>query len=278
MKTTNLIPTPRREAKRRRKQRNACAAACGAYALLLAGALGVAHLVWSGGSESVEARLDAVQQDTTRLERETAAARAELAAARSTLEANRTVAEQPDWSILMAPARPADRRGRRPPLDLGRPVAGEPERAHPGRRPPARQETVLEVAGVGRTPLSVSRHVLQARGDGAVREGRAARAQPRALPEQQRDRRSACNARSATPPPRTGCRSGSSRRNSKSSSPSRSPRSRPSTPEGPPGEPATQPIPVAVRRDRGGRVPRPDGGGVRAGRAAAARTPRGARP
>ena len=164
MKTTNLIPTPRLEAKRRRKQRNACAAACGAYALLLAGTLGAAHLAWSGGNESVEARLAAVQQDTARLERETAAARAELSAARSTLEANRTVAEQPDWSILMGLL--ARLTGDDVVLRSISVAPSIGQNAAPGKAPAGPQETVLEVAGVGRTPLSVSRHVLKLEGTG----------------------------------------------------------------------------------------------------------------
>ena len=85
MKTVNLIPVPRREAKRRRKQRGVCVAACGSYALLLAGALGAAHLAWSGGggggAKSLETRLAAAARDTERLDRATAAARAELMAA-----------------------------------------------------------------------------------------------------------------------------------------------------------------------------------------------------
>ncbi len=165
MKTTNLIPTPRREAKRRRGQRNACAAACGAYALLLAASLGVAHLVGPGGSESVEARLAAVEQDTTRLERETAAARAELSAARSTLEANRTVAEQPDWSILMGLlARLTGEDVVLRSISVAPSVASQ--NVAPGKAPAVPAETVLEVAGVGRSPLSVSRHVLKLEGTG----------------------------------------------------------------------------------------------------------------
>jgi len=165
MKTINLIPAPRREAKRRRTHRNVCAAACGSYALLLAAALGVAHVMWSGaGAESVEVRLAAVQKDTDRLTRETATARAELAAARSTIEANRTVAEQPDWSILLGLL--ARLTGDDVVL---RSIAVAPSLA--GQNPTtgkaaAPREVVLEVAGVGRTPLSVSRHVLKLEGTG----------------------------------------------------------------------------------------------------------------
>jgi hypothetical protein len=167
MKTVNLIPAPRRDAKRRRAHRNVCAAACGAYALLLGCAVGLTHLLWAGGGESVQARVAAVDKDIARLERDSAAARAELSVARATIEANRTVAEQPDWSVLLALL--AQTTGDdvvlrsisvAPPLQAA--AAPSPaSSAGAGAAKPAAPEVVLEVAGIGRTPLSVSRHVLK---------------------------------------------------------------------------------------------------------------------
>jgi hypothetical protein len=101
MKSVNLIPAPRRDAKRRRKVRNACAAACGGYAAALACAVGVAHLLWSGASAALDGQLASADAEIQRLERQGGDARAELATARATIEANRTVSEQPDWSVLL---------------------------------------------------------------------------------------------------------------------------------------------------------------------------------
>ena len=162
MKTVNLIPAPRRDAKRRRRHRAVCAAACGAYALLLGCAVGVAHLVSPGGGESVEARLAAVDKDIARLERDSSAARAELAVARATVEANRTVAEQPDWSVLLALL--AQTTGDDVVLrsiSVAPPLASATPAPAAAAAKPLAPEVVLEVAGIGRTPLSVSRHVLK---------------------------------------------------------------------------------------------------------------------
>jgi hypothetical protein len=164
MKSVNLIPTPRRDAKRRRRHRNVCAAACGAYGLLLAAAVGVAHFVGPGSGESLAERLAAADTDIHRFERQVTESRAELNAARATVEANRTVAEQPDWSVLLgllgsvkgedivlrsvsvgpAPVPPP------PPAERGKPAP-----------PPAVPDTLLEVMGVGQTQLAVSQHVLR---------------------------------------------------------------------------------------------------------------------
>ena len=53
MKSVNLIPAPRRDAKRRRRHHCICVAACGAYAIALACALGITQLAWrTNGEES----------------------------------------------------------------------------------------------------------------------------------------------------------------------------------------------------------------------------------
>ena len=66
MKSVNLIPAARRDAKRRRKHRKACALACGAYAAALAGAVGVAHLALNEAGPTLDDRLAAVDADVRR--------------------------------------------------------------------------------------------------------------------------------------------------------------------------------------------------------------------
>ena len=163
MKSVNLIPAPRRDAKRRRRQRNACLAVCGAYAALLAGAVGMAHVAFSGTGRALDEQLGAAEADVRRIEQGAEHARRELASARATIEANRTVAEQPDWSVLLALLAKTTSddvilRGVTiaPPIMSASQASAAARAANAG--PP---DAVLEVMGVGRTQLAVSRHVLR---------------------------------------------------------------------------------------------------------------------
>ena len=163
MKSVNLIPGPRRDAKRRRRQRNTCAAVCGAYAALLAGAVGVAHLTLSGTGRALDEQLADADADVRKLDASAGQARRELASARATVEANRTVAEQPDWSVLLALLAKTTSddvilRG----VTIGPPVMSASQAAATGPALKKGQpDAVLEVMGVGRTQLAVSRHVLR---------------------------------------------------------------------------------------------------------------------
>jgi hypothetical protein len=166
MKSVNLIPAPRRDAKRRRRQRRACTAVCGAYAIVLAGAVGFTQLGWRTGGHSLGERLSATDAAIQRLEHQTAEARSELSAARATVEANRIVAEQPDWSILLALL--AKTTGKdvvlktitiAPPTTLATPASNAANGGAVASK--STPEFALEVSGVGRTPLAVSQHVLR---------------------------------------------------------------------------------------------------------------------
>jgi hypothetical protein len=169
MKSINLIPAARRDAKRRRKHRNACAAACCAYGVMLACAVGVAHVVCAGdggggGGEPLPVRLSKAEAEIERYQQQSAAARSELAAAKATIEANRTVAEQPDWSLLLALL--AKTTGEdvvlRSVLVAPPPNAPQPTPAAGKAGPaPAAPEVVLELTGVGQSQLAVSQHVLR---------------------------------------------------------------------------------------------------------------------
>lgn len=165
MKSVNLIPSPRREAKRRRQRHKACAVACAAYTALLACGLGAAHLFWDTRDDvSPSRRLASTEDDIQRLQRQAADARADLARTRATLEANRVVAEQPDWSVLLALL------GRTTGEDVvlqavsvappgGATGAAANATSPAAANPPA--DLVLELTGVGQSQLAVSRHVLR---------------------------------------------------------------------------------------------------------------------
>jgi Tfp pilus assembly protein PilN len=164
MKSINLIPAARREAKRRRRQRNACIVACCAYGVLLAAAVGVAHFVLAGeDGESLAARLAKTEGQIDHAQQQAAATRAELAAQKATLEADRTVAEQPDWSILLALL--ARTTGEDVVLRsvVVAPPASAPSAAPTAKGKPtaAAPQVVLELSGVGQSQLAVSQHVLR---------------------------------------------------------------------------------------------------------------------
>ena len=102
MKNINLIPAPRRAAKRRRVHLRRCAILCAAWGVLSLCAAVFAHAVWRGEDPRAAEQLARVNQEMEQTERNTVEAKAKLAAAQSTLRANQAVLAQPDWSIVLA--------------------------------------------------------------------------------------------------------------------------------------------------------------------------------
>ena len=103
MKSVNLIPAPRRAARRRRVHLRRCAAVCAVWAVLSGVAAGGSHALWrDADGAQAEDRYATVTEDIQRTERAIANVRAQLAAAQSTLRAHEAIANQPDWSILLA--------------------------------------------------------------------------------------------------------------------------------------------------------------------------------
>ena len=102
MKRVNLIPVQRRLAKQRRTYIRRCVAACAAWAFVAAGAGVATHLTWGRIDPTLEPRLQRAAQSIETADRTLAAVQADLAAARSTLRATQAIADQPDWSILLA--------------------------------------------------------------------------------------------------------------------------------------------------------------------------------
>lgn len=102
MKNINLIPAPRRAAKRRRVHLRRCVVGCAAWAVVSAGAAAVSRAVWRADDPQAVERLAKVSQEMEQTERGIAAVRAKLAAAQATLRANQSIAAQPDWSIVLA--------------------------------------------------------------------------------------------------------------------------------------------------------------------------------
>src|SRR4051794_9483600 len=102
MKTINLIPAPRLQARRRRVHRLRCAAGCLAYVGVMGIATAVSHAVLEKSDPQLENRLTAVGLTIDQTSKSVATAKGELDRAQSTLRASRSIAEQPDWSALLA--------------------------------------------------------------------------------------------------------------------------------------------------------------------------------
>lgn len=180
MKSVNLIPAPRQVAKRRRVHLRRCAAMCAAWAVLLVVAAVAIRVVWGGdGDAQAGDRLAAVSDDIARTERAMAETRNQLAAAQSTLRAHEAIANQPDWSILLAvlarkigddvvlkgvrvhPAGASASAARTDPRRttvMAAPGAGGPGGAG---GPIAEPPFVLEASGMAKTHAAANRFVLE---------------------------------------------------------------------------------------------------------------------
>src|SRR5687768_6607625 len=102
MRTMNLIPAHRLAARHRRALRNRCAVGCTAYAAAVLAACAAGHVVLAKADPLVGGRLEDVAEEIDRSGKSIAAVKTELDTAQSTLRASRSIAEQPDWSALLA--------------------------------------------------------------------------------------------------------------------------------------------------------------------------------
>lgn len=101
MNGINLIPAPRRAAKRRRAHLRYCVAGCAAWAVVSVGVAIVARAVSPAEDLQAAERLAKVGEEMQQTERVITGLRTQLAAAESTLRSNQAIAAQPDWSILL---------------------------------------------------------------------------------------------------------------------------------------------------------------------------------
>jgi hypothetical protein len=177
MKSINLIPAPRRAAKRRRVHLRLCTGGCAAWAVLALLAACVSHAVWHGEDPQAGDRLARVSEEMQRTERAMAGVRTQLTAAESKLRANQAIATQPDWSILLAllgqkvendvvlkscHVRPAS-------VARGTHVAQRPDQRRAGARPqdaasqlpPEPPPYVLEASGLARSQTAANDFVIR---------------------------------------------------------------------------------------------------------------------
>lgn len=162
MRSVNLIPTPRLQARRRRIRIRWWTVVCVTYALALAAVYVGCRFRWDTGQSSNATIIRDVADEIAGYNRRIAAMRGAVQSVRARIEANRAVGNQPDWSVLlalMAKNLGPDVVLKRCKLDLagrGRssvtPVDQSSER---------RREFVFEVSGLGRSQMAVSQFVLR---------------------------------------------------------------------------------------------------------------------
>ena len=173
MAGVNLIPMQRRVARRRQARLRKWTGACAAYAVVLLVGYGACRGVWITGGD-LAAELDEVAQQIDQSNASITALGADMAQARLMLDASRRVAEQPDWSVLLAllPETLGDeivlKRCQLQRLtEYARAASRTDETGTPARPQngmPSGFTAVLQ--GYGRTPESVSRFVLRLEGTG----------------------------------------------------------------------------------------------------------------
>src|SRR5207302_2753195 len=99
--SVNLIPASRRDAKRRRRHLRWCAGGCATYALAVGACCLACTSLW-GGSDPAREELVKVNAEIEKSNHTMASVRADAATANSTLTVTRAIADQPDWSTLLA--------------------------------------------------------------------------------------------------------------------------------------------------------------------------------
>jgi len=167
---TNLIPSYRLEARRRRRCIRAWTVGVTCYALALASVYAGYRATWGVDLDAVAGRRQATAQRIHATGRQIAYTQAELAEATCTLKANEVVGGHPDWSLLLmllarsmndevvlrqctlAPLKADGRTGAPGPADAG--------------------GWQLDMTGYGRTVTSVSHYALALERTGLFQEVR----------------------------------------------------------------------------------------------------------
>ncbi|HWE93454.1 MAG TPA: hypothetical protein VG269_05715 [Tepidisphaeraceae bacterium] len=170
MRSVNLIPAPRRDAKRLRRHMRWCMAACGACATAVIVAAVGCRVIWGGGEPGLDRQLTIAEEEVRRADASFAAARTELAAANAAAAADRQIAGQPDWSLLLALV--ADRAGKEvvlkslavgprpgPAIEV-KPIPVPGKGASPAVAAPPRG-LVLTASGLGKSQPAVTQFVLR---------------------------------------------------------------------------------------------------------------------
>lgn len=98
----NLVPEHRRRFRRRQRMLRWCVGGCSAYALLLVGGCVLLAVLWKPHGGATDADVERVLSEGEATKRQIDLLNHQLAAARNTLRVTRQIADQPDWSLLLA--------------------------------------------------------------------------------------------------------------------------------------------------------------------------------
>ena len=102
MTSPNFIPAHRLASRQRHRRRRLWILACIAYAIGLLGASTSGSALCHEDTDALTGQIATTIEQIDRNQRATERLQDTLAVARATLQANRAVADQPDWSILLA--------------------------------------------------------------------------------------------------------------------------------------------------------------------------------
>jgi len=102
MQPLNLIPARRLEGQRRRRLHRRWSVVCAGYTVVVAAAAATTLAVDSRSGSGVQSRLNAAGADLDRASADVSRVRLELDQTNSVLRSSRAIAEQPDWSSLLA--------------------------------------------------------------------------------------------------------------------------------------------------------------------------------
>jgi hypothetical protein len=168
MPDLNLIPAHRQAARQRRVRRGRAVVTCAAYASVVAAVSVGARAVVVREDAAVPGLLDQAAADVALTTETLAKVRGELDAADSLLRSSRAIAEQPDWSTLMAllAAKAGDEvvlkaltvRPQDPPTATAKPAAGRAAAAKPAAADPG---VVVTVTGAGPSQAAASQFALR---------------------------------------------------------------------------------------------------------------------
>jgi Tfp pilus assembly protein PilN len=180
MNRVNLIPLHRRQAKARRARVRAWTVFCGVYAVVLLAA-GVSVAMLCTTPRSAGAEIAKLQEETKRATRQLSTVQLAAGEAQKTLLSARAVADQPDWSALLAvlsqligdnlvlnrcdvtPVKEERPLATPPAQPIKLPPGAPPVPAQqPAQRPPTR--VFVHIAGFGRSQAAVAQFVLALEG------------------------------------------------------------------------------------------------------------------
>ena len=166
MNAVNLIPAHRRDAQHRRRRVRIWIGLCAVYGLLLTVGYGACYAKWGGGGDDLDQQLIHTQTQIDSADMTIQRLGTQLTEVRMEMEAVQAVAEQPDWSVLLAllaKVRGEDvvlKRCEVQPTRRAEPTASAADNQTP-QEPTADRSFLIRLVGYARSQAAVSKFVLR---------------------------------------------------------------------------------------------------------------------